>query len=50
MLDFLLGLELWQLTLVVLGLSLGIGLVISVGIRIVFRLKPTLSKPTWRSI
>lgn len=41
MLDFLLSLELWQLTLVVLGLSLGIGLAISVGVRKVFRLNPT---------
>lgn len=41
MLDFLLGLKLWQLTVVVLGLSVGAGLGFSVGIRKIFRLNPT---------
>src|SRR3954447_6477770 len=41
MLDFLLGLKLWQLTVVVLGVALCIGLGFSVGIRKVFRLNPT---------
>jgi len=41
MLDFLLSLKLWQLTVVVLGISLGFGLVFSVGIRKIFRLNPT---------
>src|SRR3982751_4798271 len=41
MLDFLLGLRLWQLTLVVLGIALAIGLGFCVGIRKVFRLSPT---------
>ena len=33
MLDLLLGLKLWQLTVVVLGISLAVGLGFSVGIR-----------------
>jgi hypothetical protein len=41
MLDLLLGLKLWQLTVVVLGLSLILGLGFSVGIRKVFRLNPS---------
>jgi len=41
MLDFLLGLKLWQLTVVVLGLSLGVGWGFSVGIRRLFRLNPS---------
>jgi ABC-type multidrug transport system fused ATPase/permease subunit len=41
MLDFLLGLKLWQLTVVVLGISLGVGLGFSVGIRKIFRLNPS---------
>src|SRR3954451_14257365 len=41
MLDFLLGLNLWQLTAVVLGIAFCIGLGFSVGIRKVFRLNPT---------
>lgn len=41
MLDLLLGLKLWQLTVVVLGIALGIGLGFTVGIRKVFRLNPT---------
>ena len=41
MLGFLLGLKLWQLTVVILGISLGLGLGFSVGIRKVFRLNPT---------
>jgi len=41
MLDLLLGLQLWQLTVVVLGIALGAGLGLSVGIRKVFRLNPT---------
>lgn len=41
MLDFLLSLKLWQLTVVVLGISLAIGLGFSVGIRKIFRLNPT---------
>jgi len=41
MLDFLLGLELWQLTVVVLGIALGAGIGFSVGIRKIFRLNPT---------
>ena len=41
MLDLLLGLKLWQLTIVVLGLSLLIGLTVSVGIRRIFRLNPS---------
>lgn len=41
MLDFLLSLRLWQLTVVVLGLALAMGLGFSVGIRKVFRLNPT---------
>jgi hypothetical protein len=41
MLDFLLGLKLWQLAVVVLGVSLFAGLGFSVGIRKVLRLDPT---------
>jgi ABC-type multidrug transport system fused ATPase/permease subunit len=41
MLDFLLSLTLWQLTVVVLGIALAVGLGFSVGIRKVFRLSPT---------
>jgi len=41
MLDFLLGLRLWQLSLVILGLALAIGFGFSVGIRKLFRLNPT---------
>lgn len=41
MLDFVLNLRLWQLTLVVLGVSLCAGIGFSVGIRKVFRLNPT---------
>jgi len=41
MLDLLLGLKLWQLTVVVLGISLGIGFGFSVGIRKIFRLNPS---------
>src|SRR5689334_8069614 len=41
MLDFLLGLKLSQLTVVVLGIALGGGLGLSVGIRKIFRLNPT---------
>jgi ABC-type multidrug transport system fused ATPase/permease subunit len=41
MLDFLLGLNLWQLTVVVLGIALALGLGVSIGIRKIFRLNPT---------
>jgi hypothetical protein len=41
MLDFLLSLKLWQLTVVVLGAALGIGWGFSLGIRKIFRLNPT---------
>ena len=41
MLDFLVGLKLWQLTVVILGASMALGLGFSVGIRKVFRLNPT---------
>jgi ABC-type multidrug transport system fused ATPase/permease subunit len=41
MLDFLLGLTLWQLTVVVLALALALGLGFSLGIRKLFRLNPT---------
>jgi hypothetical protein len=41
MLDFFLDLKLWQLTFVVLGISLAFGLVFSVGIRKIFKLNPT---------
>jgi hypothetical protein len=44
MLDFLLGLKLWQLTVVVLGIALGIGLGFSAGIRKVFRLNPSVQQ------
>jgi hypothetical protein len=40
MLDLLLGLKLWQLTVVVLGIALAIGFGFSVGIQKVFRLNP----------
>ena len=38
---FLFSLTLWQLSLVVLGIALGTGLICSVGIRKLFRLSPT---------
>ncbi len=41
MLDLLLGLKLWELTLVVLGIAMCVGWGFSVGIRKVFRLRPT---------
>jgi hypothetical protein len=41
MLDFLLGLQLWQLTVVILGAALAIGAGFSVGIRKLFRLNPS---------
>lgn len=41
MLDLLLGLKLWQLTVVILGISLALGLGFSVGIRKIFHLNPT---------
>jgi ABC-type multidrug transport system fused ATPase/permease subunit len=41
MLDFLLGLTLWQLTVAVLSIALATGVGFSVGIRKVFRLAPT---------
>jgi hypothetical protein len=41
MLDFLLGLQLWQLTIVILGAALAIGAGFSVGIRKLFRLNPS---------
>lgn len=41
MIDFLVELDLWQRTLVVLGLAFLAGLGLSVGIRRAFRLKPT---------
>ncbi len=41
MLDFLLGLKLWQLTVAVLGIALALGLGFSVGIRKIFRLNPS---------
>ena len=44
MLDLLLGLKLWQLTVVVLGIALGAGWGFSVGIRKVFRLNPTTAQ------
>ena len=44
MLDFLLGLKLWQLTVVVLGISGCVGLGLSVGIRKIFRLNPTTAQ------
>lgn len=44
MLDFLLSLTLWQLTVVVLGIALGFGLLFSVGIRKVFRLNPSVQQ------
>lgn len=44
MLDFLLGLTLWQLTVVVLGISMCVGWGFSVGIRKVFRLNPTAAQ------
>ena len=40
MLDLLLRLNLWQLTFVVLGVALGTGLVVSIGIRRLFKLNP----------
>jgi len=44
MLDLLLGLSLWQLTVVVLVISLAIGFGFSAGIRKVFRLRPTVQE------
>jgi len=44
MLDLLLGLRLWQLTVVVLAISLAIGFGFSAGIRKVFRLRPTVQE------
>ena len=44
MLDFLLGLTLWQLTIVILGISSGLGLGLSIGIRKIFRLNPTTAQ------
>jgi ABC-type multidrug transport system fused ATPase/permease subunit len=41
MLDLLLGLKLWQLTVVVLGIALALGLGVSIGIRKIFRLNPS---------
>ncbi|HYX45323.1 MAG TPA: hypothetical protein VE820_00645 [Sphingomicrobium sp.] len=41
MLDLLLSLKLWQLTVVILGIALGVGWGFSVGIRKIFRLSPT---------
>src|SRR5689334_8291636 len=41
MVDFLLGLNLWQLTLVILGIALAIGFGFSTGIRKIFRLRPS---------
>ena len=44
MLDYLLGLRLWQLTVVVLGISLAAGFGFSTGIRSVFRLRPSVAE------
>ena len=44
MLDLLLGLKLWELTVVVLGLALAVGFGFSTGIRKIFRLKPTVQE------
>jgi ABC-type multidrug transport system fused ATPase/permease subunit len=44
MLDFLLGLKLWQLTVVVLLIALCVGWGLSVGIRKIFRLNPTAAQ------
>ena len=44
MLDLLLGLKLWQLTVVVLGIALVVGWGFSVGIRRIFRLNPTAAQ------
>jgi drug/metabolite transporter (DMT)-like permease len=41
MIDLLLGLKLWELTFVVLGISLAVGFGFSTGIRKIFRLRPT---------
>jgi ABC-type multidrug transport system fused ATPase/permease subunit len=41
MLDFLLALRLWQLTVVILGLALVVGFGFSTGVRRIFRLDPT---------
>lgn len=41
MVDWLLQLELWALTVVILGLSVLVGIILSVGIRRGFRLNPT---------
>jgi ABC-type multidrug transport system fused ATPase/permease subunit len=44
MLDFLLDLRLWQLTIVVLGIAFAVGLGFSVGIRKIFRINPTAAQ------
>jgi len=44
MLNLLLSLKLWQLTVVVLGLSLAVGFGFSTGIRKVFRLRPSVQE------
>ncbi|HEY7004896.1 MAG TPA: hypothetical protein VH392_00285 [Sphingomicrobium sp.] len=44
MLNFLLGLNLWQLTVVVLGIAFAVGLGLSVGIRKLFRLNPSAAQ------
>jgi len=44
MLDLLLGLRLWQLTVVVLGIALAVGFGFSVGIQKVFRLRATVQE------
>src|SRR3954453_8059952 len=41
MFNLLLGLKLWELTFVVLGISLAVGFGFSTGIRKIFRLRPT---------
>jgi len=44
MLDFLLSLELWQLTVTVLGIALAVGFGFSVGIQKVFRLRASVQE------
>src|SRR3954447_478313 len=44
MLDFLLGLKLWQLTVVVLAIALVLGVGFSVGIQKIFRLRPSVQE------
>ena len=44
MLTFLLSLKLWQLTVVVLGIALGVGWGFSVGIRKAFHINPTVQQ------